>query len=264
MKRLNKNRFRDLSVWMLVSMKREMTTIFVALIAVFMLFHGVAIYRSWGRDAEAFYNNIHASTGSSMFLIACMQVIFIIIIFNIMKTKEQRLRYLMLPASNLEKFLVRWLYVFVVLPVVGTLAFITADALLSVITLPFPVPYCMSGCTQMWENLTTNHFILQVPDRILIVYMFLSFGAMIDGYVLLCSTLFRRPLIMTIICTIILVTIIVTIGEKIPDYVLSAAEKKWIVTIISTVFLAFSMLFTWLSYKIFCRMQVIHHKWINL
>ena len=43
--------------------------------------------------------------------------------------KQQRVALLMLPATNLEKFLSRWLYMIVFSVIVGILTFIVADAL---------------------------------------------------------------------------------------------------------------------------------------
>ena len=66
------------------------------------------------------------------FSVIAMYIFFLIsasTLYRGEQKKQQRIAWLMLPASNLEKFLSRWIYMLVFMLVGGVLTFFVADCI---------------------------------------------------------------------------------------------------------------------------------------
>lgn len=268
MKRFNMKRFRNLSVWMLLSMRRNMLTNFVTLGACYFLIYAIAIWNSWERIDMDFHDNIKVATALCIVAMNCAMFVFYTQLFSNMKTKEQRIRYMMLPASELEKYLARLLYVVIILPLVAIIAFLAVDALLSFLAMFLSIPYKMSGCGQIWEYIMMENYNFNDYRYNVSAYWLIGFCVMLNAYVLLCGTLFRRPLIMSITSLLaIIVFFIVTLTKIKHDDIsfhLEDEEMAVLFLVLGTISLGIAALMIWASYAIFRRMQVIHNKWINI
>ncbi len=193
-------------------------------------------------------------------------------IFNNMRTKKQRIAFNMLPATHLEKYLSRYLYVTVFWIIGGIAAFIASDLVGSLLR-------CFFGYGKLFEGTATAfEFCFQTP---LVVanttlegkdYIPLFFWAVFGqaSYILGGSFFRRNPLILTW-CVQMLIGILassfsLTVTDKtITMYILrfDFLDAEWVFT--STVVpIVLAILMYVLSYKIFCRMQVISNKWINV
>lgn len=80
-------------------------------------------------------------------------------VFSVLKTKKQRISYLMLPASNLEKFLCRLLICTVGVFLVNGLVFALTDIVRSLLFVAFGKPSCFTLPTlyQWHVNVLTGH-----------------------------------------------------------------------------------------------------------
>ncbi len=198
-------------------------------------------------------------------------------IFNNMKTKENRISFIMLPASNLEKYLARYIYVSVFWFLIGivTLCLATLMAMpLSLVfqdtMLPCLIPDIMRYLSELFNN---NSFVeMDVPLMWIAVIMGMFWY---HTFSILCGTIYRRnQVVFTWVTTFILILIVssisvtanihITINYGLYDW----EEQRHLINMWSTIMIivfSVSIILNYiLSYVIFRRMQAVNNKWINL
>lgn len=149
-----------------------------------------------------------------------------------LKTKEQRLAYLSLPASTLEKYLSRLLYVGVLMPLTLPVAMVVADALASLFALTLGGGYVMEGTRCAW----------------------LALGKLSAGMV-------EEALALVLYATGMGVEWLSGMG---PVVSLSDSQARLLLGLAGTFFLAAALLAMWLSYRVYRRLQVVPGKFTNL
>lgn len=199
-------------------------------------------------------------------------------IFANMGTKLQRETFMMLPGSNAEKYLCRLLFATVGAAVQFALAVMVADAIQALYALFMHPDFLPSLTLAAIKSLGQNpligitlgssaHVNMVIPQvAATAVLLFSSSFAVLGG------TLFRkRPAVITgsiwlalIIGFSYLMALMVRAGvlDRIP--VLDVSELNWTIIAVSAIMTALAVINYWLSYRIFCRMQVVCNKWINL
>ncbi len=189
-------------------------------------------------------------------------------IFARLKTKQKRIAYLTLPATNAERYLAPLLFVLIVFPLCVLLALILGDTLRMFI-------FGMTGGE--WQSAVPYLF----KENMLFLPRFSSWNKfvawMMDSSVLLwiCSlyilggTWFRRHAFFIVTGAIIALFIIVAVF--IPRASLFIPNASNPTTIISAIVYPLILIFIvaaifnfWWSYKIFKRFQIITSKWTNV
>lgn len=189
-------------------------------------------------------------------------------IFARLKTKQKRIAYLTLPATNAERYLASLLFVLIVFPLCVLLALILGDTLRMFI-------FGMTGGE--WQSAVPYLF----KENMLFLPRFSSWNKfvawMMDSSVLLwiCSlyilggTWFRRHAFFIVTGAIIALFIIVAVF--IPRASLFIPNASNPTTIISAIVYPLILIFIvaaifnfWWSYKIFKRFQIITSKWTNV
>ena len=187
-------------------------------------------------------------------------------LFYHLKKKSWCSAYLMWPASNLEKYLVS-LVLNVVMAAIGTIiCVIIADALRVLVD-------ALSGRIVVWaipmifdlKTFNLNPLIACGP--------FLSEILLIHAAYILGGTLFRKQqFVLTTIAIVIIGYIMVFTWHSpvIDNANLFDLDEKgeslpnaWFYVVSIGGYLLTALCY-WLSYKIFCRMQVINNKWLNV
>ena len=187
-------------------------------------------------------------------------------LFYHLKKKPWCSAYLMWPASNLEKYLVS-LVLNVVMAAIGTIiCVIIADALRVLVD-------ALSGRIVVWaipmifdlKTFNLNPLIACGP--------FLSEILLIHAAYILGGTLFRKQqFVLTTIAIVIIGYIMVFTWHSpvIDNANLFGLDEKgksvpnaWFYVVSIGGYLLTALCY-WLSYKIFCRMQVINNKWLNV
>ena len=175
--------------------------------------------------------------------------------------KQQRIAWLMLPATNLEKFLSRWIYMLVFMLVGGVLTIVLADCI-HIIWLQIADHPVHSMTKTLVHNLPHTS---QYNTLIEIVNIYLSF-VVIHSLFLLGGVFFKKfhfiatSAILAIVFSVIVWTINSLGYRDTPtqsDPTMSDIVWMCINTGIITVF-------TWLAYWLFCRYQVVTHKFANI
>lgn len=195
-------------------------------------------------------------------------------IFADMGTKAQRIKVKMLPATDLEKYLVRWLGVTLGTMAIGIATYCVADALRILTCLVAGVDYLHFTILDFLRLLFTNTEMgfttaSTVPAEAQGVY-FLATGWLIwaQSLYILGGTLLRRY--QFAITSVVHIVLFVAFAAVISG---ARVDVEQAVTNIdnNTAFYAFGTLLmavavaNWcLSYRVFRRMQVVNNKWINL
>lgn len=187
-------------------------------------------------------------------------------IFSNMSTKQERIAFLMLPATNLEKFVVRWIE-YVVFPIVAILlCMLAADLLCAIIRLPFGFPF------KMVVESTIGLF-GSIPSTkewgmpcIIVLTSITSFSIYVLG-----GTVFRRlPYIMTsIVCGslgIILLIFFSIFALFFADSIFAVVSDVSLNVEVIYAFICLTIIFAthWASYHMFCNSSAIGHKRVGM
>ena len=204
-----------------------------------------------------------------MFVAGCM-------IFKNMLTKQQRISFMALPASNLEKFIARFLWTNVGYLLIVILSIIFADILLALFSLCLGEGVHGSVVFAICERLFDGHGCMRISgNRLPDFYFYLWMTTVVFFFQsswTFIGTLFRKNAWLWAICLEVLFgSVFVVFLDSDPFWFTSfysslydAIGVRWMVLSHSVLGLAASALLYWGSYKLFVRMQVINNKWVNI
>lgn len=195
-------------------------------------------------------------------------------IFANMQTKAQRTTMKLLPATDLEKFLVNFLAVTLGAAVMAIVAFFVADILRILTCLVVGVDYVTFSLPYFLQMVFTNADITgnltsagsTYPTAVNFVAAGWCFWA--QSLYILGGTALRRyqfAITSTVHAALfIAMTVVVAYGNgNIEATVMDEGLAPTFYTIGAVLF-GIAVLNWWFSYRIFKRMQVINNKWINL
>lgn len=262
---MNKDRFLNVLRWQFTLSKRQL------LIFGLVIFAIIAIPQALGllitRDADtASVTSINAMFGISVFLVMAG-----VSVFSNLKTRQQRVNEFMLPASNKEKFLARYLIMVLAMTIAAMVGFLTGDLVQWLLTLAFGSAAPTSATGYLIESLKGMTFAFSgdasayvVPMTLSLVSLhalFLLFGSVFNKHALVMSIVSFFGLNMVIMTLVGLVTkVIFSLGEA--GYVITVYDD-WCAVVASVVNVAFIVACFWLAYRRYTRLQVINNKWIN-
>lgn len=205
-------------------------------------------------------------------------------VFKNVATKQQRIAFFSLPASNLEKFLVRLFHVMIGYPLCFLVALAFADIMqlfLSFILLKGPDYSVVVKMITMLYSPIYNEISGEVikgcllfPNGFTLVGImeslsYLTFFAFNYAFWIFCGTLFRRNAwLLTLASQVVIGFVVImifrvlsfpSIGNLLNES--SALALAYLCIAIAWVVIA---LMYWGSYRLFSRMQVINNKWLNV
>ena len=173
--------------------------------------------------------------------------------------KAPRIVMLMLPATNLEKFLARWVYLIAFTFVATFVSFLAAD-LLHALYLGVH-----DGQMAFATDEYLRHFVADTPLLTLEVYVYMLF---FHSFALMSGVLFKRFHVVAALASWILLFgtlnyVLHLIFPESPEvtqenYDYYSLYPKLIGALLGTA------LWTFLAYRIFCRWQVVTRKFVNL
>ena len=192
-------------------------------------------------------------------------------IFMVMKTTGQREQFLMLPASNLEKYISRFLFSTLGAAVAMITAIVVSDLvqlIFSFVLLPgHHQSVCLSIMALLWKIWTTFIENIDSTGALLLSLLIVTCGVLVHSFFILCGTLFRKhTIVVSGILFIVMTYLVIYVIESVPDTIttcLMHGDNSWIFCLLIAELLLAGFQY-WLSYKVFTRMQVICNKWINL
>lgn len=192
-------------------------------------------------------------------------------IFMVMKTNGQREQFLMLPASNLEKYISRFLFSTLGAAIAMLTAIVVADLVQLIFSfLLLPGHYqsvCPSTMALLWKIWTTFIESIDSTGALLLSLLIVTSGVLVHSFFILCGTLFRKhTIVVTTILFIAMTYLVIYVIESVPGTIttcLNHGDNSWLFSLLIAELLLGGFQY-WLSYKVFTRMQVICNKWINL
>ena len=254
--------------WTLYGQKGQMLTKFVGLTAIFFVAMALTVWTQRDNPAWVREGAYHQITAFCVFIASMACFVFFTKVFANLKTKEQRVAYLSLPASPLEKWLGRVLYACVVLPLLVPFAFVAGDLLATLFARVVGVDYVMAGCAnyaRLWSQIP-NPFKdgEQMRAAAAVLYAMMAGGLALNSLVLLCSTVFRHALLMSIACMVGLVFLFVHWADHAEFGHYSQGEIELACALVATALLLVGLGELYLSYRVYRRMEVVPGKFTNL
>lgn len=224
----------------------------------------------WPEDEIYSYNIVDVFIFCNFF-VSLVTLISVSHIFGNMDTKQNRTRFLMLPATNLEKFLCRWSIYVPIAFFTFVIAYLSADLTAALIRVGMGLPFQLS-CISLFSKITSSTW--QLLDVLGVITVACSYFATVSTYVL-GGTLFRKvPFILTsiiigaiwtgFVVTTLFLTIIVLGNSDAPLTFLDQLDSEYILAILSCFLTAWGILAHRISYRIFCRSSVIGHKTLGM
>lgn len=275
MKNFDINRFGSVLKWNALMTKKEILTNTASMTFAFVVLAVVQVMSSRNESDMVVADNFNSFTSFALFVFLIICSIGGCWIFNNMKTKEQRITFKMLPATDLEKFVARALYATVVWWLIGFIAFCLADLFRMLISLIAGIDIVKSAIPDFLNMLFggNDHNISIFGETDMTYVLPLTFAVnawafWVHSLYILGGALFRRrQFVLTTLAHCIIGLAFTPIIVDFVDSLDKATAEQMFCTVMWTAGSVFTLLFLlnwWLSYKIFRRMQVINNKWLNL
>lgn len=275
MKNFDMNRFGRTLRWSALMTRKEALTNLASMTFAFAVLAVVQVMSSRNVPDIVVENNLHNFTSFALFVFLIICFIGGCWIFSNMKTKEQRITFKMLPATDLEKFVVRALYATVVWWLMAFVAFCLADLFRMLVSLVAGVSIKGSAVplflSMIFANTNVSINSLNTNDVAFATAIFVMAHAWffwVHSLYILGGTLFRRrQFVQTTLAHCVIGLVFTPILINFVDSSDSLALRDSLVAIVWTaaaVFAVWGLLDWWLSYRIFRRMQVINNKWLNI
>lgn len=275
MKNFDINRFGSVLKWNALMTKKEILTNTASMTFAFVVLAVVQVMSSRNESDMVVADNFNSFTSFALFVFLIICSIGGCWIFNNMKTKEQRITFKMLPATDLEKFVVRALYATVVWWLMAFVAFCLADLFRMLVSLIAGIDIVKSAIPDFLNMLFggNDHNISIFGETDMTYVLPLTFAAnawafWVHSLYILGGALFRRrQFVLTTLAHCIIGLAFTPIIVDFVDSLDKATAEQMFCTVMWTAGSVFTLLFLlnwWLSYKIFRRMQVINNKWLNL
>ena len=263
------NRFWQVLKWTVLTEKKSIFTAVLAFLAAFLaiqLFSCFTIF-DLGRGLGP------AATYAGMVvcgvLLSIMTCYYACGILGNAKTTQQRCTALMLPASNMEKFIARVLYCCILMPVLLYVACYAATGLRMLLEWVAGHDFIVSGLSFMNGDFVDNGPDMSTFFNIAMTCWNISLFAL--GGVFFHQRPFVWTTVTIVAVTIVLGTLFFYLGVMIGEDNLRNFFKNFkgmtfetFDLILSIVLTVFTVLNIWLSYRLFKGLQVVQHKWFNV
>lgn len=173
-------------------------------------------------------------------------------LFRGVQKKAPRTIFLMLPATNPEKFVSRWVYLLVFSFLGGIGAFVVADLLHAT----------WQGVTGNPVVMATGYFFDRMPHaataRTYDIICFYTLFLTLHTFCLMCSVLFKKYHLVATFAVGMTLWVVLNHSLRL---VLTPVTKEPVLLALMFVCI---ILFTTLAYRLFCRWQVVTRKFVNL
>ena len=257
MKNYDYNRFLQTLKWNIITEKKTLFTHTLAFVVAFLLVQMFYIFVV-NMLQEPGPKSVMTGMMFSVSVVGLLAAYYASGILGNARTKEQRTTVLMLPASNAEKYWARLAYVLVVIPLLVVVALFVATLLRMGIQLLLGHDYIVFGFNMLFDE-NGFEFLETILAHIYMMSLFVLGGA-----------LFRKhPFIWTWVSIMSVILIIALVGGLLVKLLNPTMQHVHIEfhlpsVIGDIVFLALTVFNFWFSYRIFCRLQIVQHKWFNL
>ena len=228
---------------------------------------------NWRSNGYVTYNDVkdlYLGSVSGLFMFISFIIFFFCgsRIFINMKTKASRSLFLMLPATNMEKFTSRLLYT-----VLGTSLMIVASWMIADI-IQFVFSLFLTPGMQGSLVFDSSHFIVRNGTSVLgqtfpVGMLLLSLTIFTHSFFTLGGTVFRKSATLLTICSSFILMFLTALISSFVDadvlrHLVQSIEPNtfgWLMVMVLLLLSAFNY---WAAYKLFTHMQIINNKWFNI
>lgn len=278
MENFNIQRFGNVCSRLVMIRKQEYFRMFLGLMLVFTFFSVLACnpFKLEALSDEDYKLAFLKISGFIGVISAIYVVLSGAMIISDLKTKQQRIDELALPATNLEKFVARAIGSTLLAVVILVVAFFVADLLQMLINMLLHKG-TFASTTVMIKDAITKIRILDIKPSAEETFMSVSMSNILSflapnacyilGGMLFRKTAWLKTSLALIIPGIIISNLFVGYGYlvyKYTDYVVYIPEwiqSKWFSTTLSIVQIVVCY---YLAYRIYCRLQAINTRWLNI
>lgn len=271
----NWNRFKTV-VRYDIAVNKKLTVVFF-LVTAFALFsvHVFSVLNAIGRiEQMRMYDSVipqyvygDCLDFSAVMSFICYWLVFVVggsFVFYNMRSKQQRIGFLVQPATYLEKFIARVLWVTVVLSLAFLAAVMFADVLRLVFCRIINFPAVGSVTMEMLQLPSEMQVVKETMRCYYLFTMWLTLLMLQSVYVFAGSLLRRNQWAVTTIVVIALILLWGYWDFEGFDYFMPTGNVGFKALLVLPVQLGVTVLCYWRAYKTFCGMQVINNKWINV
>ena len=279
MENFNIQRFGNVCSRLVMIRKQEYFRMFLGLMLVFTFFSVLAC-NPFKLEALSDETSKLAFLCKMSGFISVISAVYVVLsgamIISDLKTKQQRIDELALPATNLEKFVARAIGSTLLAVVIFLVAFFVADLLQMLINMLLHKG-TFASTTVMIKDAITKIRILDIKPSAEETVMSVSISNILSflapnacyilGGMLFRKTAWLKTSLALIILGIIIFSLFVGYGYlvyKYTDYVVYIPEwiqSKWFSTTLSIVQIVVCYYF---AYRIYCRLQAINTRWLNI
>ena len=229
---------------------------------------------NWRSNGYVTYNDVkdlYLGSVSGLFMFISFIIFFFCgsRIFINMKTKASRSLFLMLPATNMEKFTSRLLYT-----VLGTSLMIVASWMIAdIIQFVFSL-FLTPGMQGSLVGKTFEEFIVRNGTSVLgqtfpVGMLLLSLTIFTHSFFTLGGSVFRKSATLLTICSSFILMFLTALISSFVDadvlrHLVQSIEPNtfgWLMVMVLLLLSAFNY---WAAYKLFTHMQIINNKWFNI
>lgn len=267
MKTFDINRFKLTLMWVLGSQRKEMLNYFLVCFFIFMAIFGVNYING------TVYKNVDMGVSAFVSVIFVLMMICGSWICSNMKNKQQKIMFKMLPATDMEKFAARYLYVTFGYAIIAFVAFCAADLARMLLNIILGYGAGDSGIVELIKYISVSNLIHIDGDidysPFLMSTMVIVFMIWVHSSYLLGGVVFRRrQFVLTslvhFVLSFVFALVISNVGENDDIKELKPFSANVFMGVTSAVFAVLTVADYCLSYILFKRMQVINNRMLNI
>ena len=266
MKKFDINRFGRVLSRLTLVRRRTIKNLFLGFLIAFFFLMTIRVcnifaWQAW--STEQIQLNL---MGSVDFIVNILSVAFFIMgtfVINDLKLRQSRINEMMLPATNVEKFVARVVLVSIVFPLIVVAAFLTADVLQQIISMlvNHGARASMTAIAIDFIQATSSHSPLWVQLEAIFLTSAFAIGVFFR------KTAWLKTIISLGLILMIVAGSVTFIGYMLftnTDYQLSIPNDLVGDITGNIICLALTILMYWAAYKLYTRLQVINNRWINI
>lgn len=209
--------------------------------------------------------SIMGAIGMATFLLGFGSSVAGTFVISDLEDKQDRMFELMLPATNLEKFLARVIFTLVILPLFLLAGVILADLAQQLFSMILHHGARASIIGEFWNNII-NNFEAKQYFALMLLYINTNAVAVLGGVFFRKTAWLKTGLTLFILAMLmgILGTLFGFLLALNPDYEVYIPEWMQNVFVGDSILIIISGCLYWLAYRIFTRLQVISNRFINI
>lgn len=268
--KLDFKRLGRLALWTLYEERGRILTYGVVMTAIFTAVIWLTLWASREEDPATRELSFFLAQGlcTSVYCFGCF--VFYTRVFSNLKSKDKAIVFLSLPASSLEKWLLRVVYACVFLQLLATAALLLGDGLGWLFACSLGQDYqggvACDVLATIWKGFS-YHFVVN-SLRFESPWLFgVALNLFSSALIIWVSTVFRNPLLSSIGMMAVLVVLVVAPGLRSCQALFLMVGSGWLTFVFYLASVIMFSLAWWLlraSYKAFTRREIVTHKWFNL